>query len=82
MCTCVWESGRLHFSHVELAFKLGEILGKLKEKIAEQINSKIVLFLVEPRNRHSESRTLGLGLRQREIKARERERERDLCYFI
>ena len=67
MHTCVWESGRLHFFQVESHLKLGKILGKLKEKkIPEQINSKIVLFLVEPRNRHSESRTLGLGLRQKE----------------
>ena len=68
---CKW---RPHYSHIEFCFKLEKILEKLKDQLTEQTNRKIALFLVEPRNRPSESRALRLKMRKRE---REREIERE-----
>lgn len=79
MCMCVCVSGRHLFSHIEFCFKLGKILGKLKDKLTEQTYRKIVLFLVEPRNRQSESRALRLEMREREW---EKERERGRKIFV
>ena len=69
------------FPHIEFCFKLGKILGKLKDKLTEQIYRKIVLFLVEPRNRQSESRALRLEKREK-MRKRERERQKDFCAIL